>query len=141
MKQHIKEQEVLSLYDEQVAKLMHLVWGENTKESVAYAIKQYRKSKLNSKRLSAATTIGKMIEILINKYGMIDIVHHNNLHIGYTIGSPYKDGKYDPQGIYSSEKWMIKDHTEEENKTKLESVYCDSLFEAIKVVIDNEKSN
>jgi len=90
--------------------------------------------------ISSSLTIGKMIEILRNELECFDISPHNNIHIGYTIGTLYKDNKYDPTVIAKSESWLISDHTEEENKKYSDKVYCDALWEAVKEVLTQQTS-
>ena len=120
MKQHITEKQLNELTIEQSAKLMYsfgnddLVGGEDV-------------------------TIGKMIEILRNELECFDMTSHNDLHIGYIVSTFYKNGKYSPTMIYKSPTWQIIEHTKEENDKYRDVVYCDTLWEAVKHVIEEEK--
>ncbi len=144
MKQHITELQIKELNEEQLLNLIKIMYNANPinfkveHDIISYnrkggATNRYYVHGLNL--LSRKLTIGKMIEILENSVEHLAISKHNNVHIGYTIGNIYQEGKYNPIKIYTSPSWLIEKHTEKENEEYRKTVYCDSLFETLKEIL------
>jgi len=156
MKQHIEWKDLRETETEIIIKLLEYSAKEDGEEDVVFdrKILTFNIDKMKNeiedldpfRYLQGAfismcewLTVGKMIEILRDMFDGIEITPHNNLHIGYTIGSLYPDGiNFNPVQIYSSPKWLKEDHTKEENDKYYDEVFCNSLWEAVKYVLKEE---
>lgn len=132
MKQHITLEQAKELTEEQLCNLNTIMGHEWD-----ITITEFHKMTWNKicEDTAKFCTIGKMIEILEKELKGFDMRRHNIVHIGYTIGELYPDGKYNPRKVYSSPSWLMTNHTSEENDKYKGIVLCDSLWEAVKEVL------
>lgn len=135
MKQHITKKDLMSLSENEFLKLYRLV-RPNKQIKDDRIIGFYHSKTFGFNKYLSEITIGKMIEILEDKLEHFSLEKHNDKHIGINIGSLYENGKYKPKLLYSSPKWLKSDYTDKENEEYLNSIYCDSLWIAIKEVLN-----
>lgn len=134
MKQCVSVEQLKEFSEIQISKLMSKVYDVHEEIiSLNLRLDDYTQ-KMLLEEYAERLTIGEMLSLLKGVHGKIDISEHNHLHIGCTIGAPYpnKSEQFEPYCIYSSDRWVILEHTDEENKEYEDVYYCNSLWEAVR---------